>query len=382
MANFCEKCGSRLDANTGLCPRCDMQKVSGAQETGTGHKLRPVYITALLVVVAVLMVLVLKFYPFDHDKAPVYPTETESTEKVRAVLRSDYEAQSDDGDPAPAYSVFGSDIGKESIDSIQFLSSLAGAPDDAWDVSEAGNRSVLAWVTPSGDKRYDLFIAGDGGVWAPEDCTYLFAEYRWAKSLDFNNAFFVDGCRSMRGMFFHNQFITELDLSGWDTSSVTDMSEMFCFCSSIRELDLAPLDTSSVTDMSAMFSRCGFTGRLDLSGFDTSSVTDMSDLFFQSWLLQEVDLSSFDTSRVTDMSSAFYGCESLEELDLSSFDTSSVTDSTALLLGGTRLEKLTIGTNFDVGILLDEADTMSFMSENGTINGYPWEDFLDQYRSA
>ena len=382
MANFCEKCGSRLDANTGLCPKCDMQKVSGKQGAGTGHKLRPVYIAALLAVMAVLMVLVLKLFTFGREEAPVYPTETEPTEKVRAVLRSDYEVQSDDGGPAPAYSVFGSDISKDSIDSIQFLSSLADAPDDAWDVSEAGNGSVLAWVTPSGDKRYDLFIAGDGGVWAPEDCTYLFAEYRWANSLDFNNAFFAAGCKSMRGMFFHDQFITELDISGWDTSSVTDMRAMFCFCSSLQELDLAPLDTSSVTDMSAMFSRCESMEKLDLSGFDTSSVTDMSDLFFQSWDLKEVDLSSFDTSRVTNMSSAFYGCESLKELDLSSFDTSSVTDSTALLWGGTTLEKLTIGANFDVGILLDAADTMSFMTENGTINGYPWEDFLDQYRGA
>ena len=380
MANFCEKCGSRLDANTGLCPRCDMQKVSGKQETGVGHKLRPVYIALLLVAAAALAVFVLTI----SYAVSARPAETKSPEpeKVRAVLRSDYEAQSDNGGPAPAYSVFESDISKESIDSIQFLSSLADAPDDAWDVSEAGNGSVLAWVTSSGKEQYDLFIAGDGGVWAPKDCTYLFAEYRWAKSLDFNNAFFVDGCRSMRGMFSHDQFITELDLSGWDTSSVTDMSAMFCFCSSIQKLDLAPLDTSSVTNMRAMFSRCESIEKLDLSGFDTSSVTDMSDLFFQSWDLKEVDLSSFDTSRVTNMSSAFYGCESLEELDLSSFDTSSVTDSTALLWGGTTLEKLTIGANFDVGILLDAADTMSFMSENGTINGYPWEDFLDQYRSA
>ena len=381
MANFCEKCGSRLDANTGLCPRCGVQKVSGTQETGTGHKLRPVYITVLLVVVAVLMVLVLKFFAFNRD-VPAYPDETQSTEKVHAVLRSDYEAISEDGGPAPSDSVFGSNIGKESIDSIRFLSSLAGAPDDAWDVSEAGNGSVLAWVTSSGKEQYDLFIAGDGGVWAPKDCTYLFAEYRWAKSLDFNNAFFVDGCRSMRGMFSHDQFITELDLSGWDTSSVTDMSAMFCFCSSIQKLDLAPLDTSSVTNMRAMFSRCESIEKLDLSGFDTSSVTDMSDLFFQSWNLKEVDLSSFDTSRVTDMSSAFFCCESLEELDISNFDTSAVEDSSLFLSGSVCLEKLTIGTKFDVGILLDEADEVTFMSKNGTINGYPWVDFLDQYRSA
>lgn len=381
MANFCEKCGSRLDANTGLCPRCGVRKVSGTQETGKGHKLRPVYITVLLVVVAVLMVLVLKFFAFNRD-VPAYPAETQSTEKVHAVLRSDYEAISEDGGPAPSDSVFGSNIGKESIDSIQFLNSLAAAPDDAWDVSEAGNRSVLAWVTPSGNERYDLFIAGDGGVWAPEDCTYLFAGYRWMKSLDFNNSFFVRNCKSMRGMFSDDRFITELDLSGWNTSSVTDMSGMFHFCGSIRELNLYPFDTSSVTDMSAMFSRCEFMERLDLSGFDTSSVTDMSDMFFQSGMLKEVNLSSFDTSRVVDMSCAFFGCESLEELDLSSFDTSSVADSTAILWGGTSLEKLTIGTDFDVGILLEEADSMPFMSEDGTINGYPWEDFLDQYRSA
>lgn len=380
MANFCEKCGSRLDANTGLCPRCDMQKVSGKQETGAGHKLRPVYIALLLVAAAALTVFVLTIsYAVSARPAEAKLPEPE---KVRAVLRSDYEAQPDDGGPAPAYSVFGSDISKESIDSIQFLSSLAGAPDDAWDVSEAGNGSVLAWVTPSGKERYDLFIAGDGGVWAPEDCTYLFAEYRWANSLDFNNAFFADGCKSMRGMFFHDQFITELDLSGWDTSSVTDMHAMFCFCSSLQELDLAPLDTSSVTDMSAMFSRCESMERLDLSGFDTSSVTDMSDLFFQSWDLKEVDLSSFDTSRVVDMSFAFFCCESLKKLDISSFDTFSVTDSTAFLSGSVCLEKLTIGTKFDVDILLDGEDTVSFMSEDGTINGYPWEDFLDQYRSA
>ena len=378
MANFCEKCGSRLDTNTGLCPRCGVRKVSGTQETGTGHKLRPVYITVLLVVVAVLMVLVLKFFAFNRD-VPAYPAETQSTEKVHAVLRSDYEAISEDGGPAPSDSVFGSNIGKESIDSIRFLNSLAAAPDDAWDVSEAGNRSVLAWVTPSGNERYDLFIAGDGGVWAPEDCTYLFAGYRWMKSLDFNNSFFVRNCKSMRGMFSDDRFITELDLGGWNTSSVTDMSGMFHFCGSIRELNLYPFDTSSVTDMSAMFSRCEFMERLDLSGFDTSSVTDMSDMFFQSGMLKEVNLSSFDTSRVVDMSCAFFGCESLEELDLSSFDTSSVADSTAILWGGTSLEKLTIGTDFDVGILLEEADSMPFMSEDGTINGYPWEDFLARF---
>lgn len=130
---------------------------------------------------------------FSSDTAlglPVYPASAESAEANRPVLKSDYEISTDQetlGEAIPAYNVFGSTISKECIDPIKFLSSLTEAPEDAWDVSEVGDRSVLAWITPTSEDRYDLFIAGEGGVWAPEDSTYLFAEYRWMESLDFNN---------------------------------------------------------------------------------------------------------------------------------------------------------------------------------------------------
>ena len=210
---------------------------------------------------------------------------------------------------------------------------------------------MLAWVTPVGDYgMYKLFIAGDGGVWAPEDCSYLFAGYRWANSLDFNNTFFVSGCRTMRGMFYRDEFLTKLDFSGWDTSSVTDMSEMFYFCGSLENFDLRSLDTSSVTDMSFMFSRFGGTDTLDLSSLDTSSVTDMSNMFFQAW--------------------------NLRNLNLSGFNTSSVKNSEGFLWGPLELEKLTVGPKFDRKILINSAKTNPFMVENGTINGTPWRTFL------
>lgn len=267
------------------------------------------------------------------------------------VLRPDYDARSDNGEAGPTYDVFGSSVSKESIASIKFLDSLADAPYDAWDVSEAGDSSVLAWVTPVGDYgMYALSIAGDGGVWAPEDCSYLFAYYRWMTSLDFNNAFCVSGCRTMRGMFLRDEFLTGVDFSGWNTSTVTDMSQMFCFCSSLKDFDFRYLDTASVTNMSDMFSRFGGTDTLDLSSFDTSSVTDMSYMFFQSW--------------------------NLRNLDLSSFDTSSVKMSEGFLWGPLELEKLTIGSKFNRTILINSAKTNLFMVENGTINGKPWRTFL------
>ena len=93
-------------------------------------------------------------------------------------------------------------------------------------------------------------------------------------------------------------------------------------------------------------------------------------------MLRDLNLSSFDTSHTVNMNSTFYSCTSLKKLDLSSFDTSSVRDSLAFLLGGVTLEELTIGPAFDYSILLNDAEILPFMEEDGTINGQPWMTFL------
>ena len=59
-------------------------------------------------------------------------------------------------------------------------------------------------------------------------------------------------------------------------SSVTDMSGMFSSSSSFNG-DISGWDVSSVTDMSYMFLHSSFNG--DISGWDVSSVTDMSYMF-------------------------------------------------------------------------------------------------------
>ena len=119
---------------------------------------------------------------------------------------------------------------------------------------------------------------------------------------------------------------TYLNLSGLDTSSVTDMREMFSGCSGLTSLDLSDLDTSSVTDMRYMFDRCSGLTSLDLSDLDTSSVTTMYSMFGDCSGLTSLDLSGLDTSSVTNMEFMFNGCSGLTSLDLSDLDTSSVTD--------------------------------------------------------
>ena len=44
---------------------------------------------------------------------------------------------------------------------------------------------------------------------------------------------------------------------------------------------------------------------LNLSSFDTSQVTEMSNMFYNTPNLTSLDLSTFDTSKVTDMNSIF-----------------------------------------------------------------------------
>ena len=145
--------------------------------------------------------------------------------------------------------VFQSGILRKNVASITFLDTVTDAPEDAWDVSDEGNGRVLAWVTGQAP-AYDLYIAGRGGVRAPENCFGLFAGYANAASITFGTAF--------------------------DTSEVTDMGSMFTLCVKLTNLDVHNFDTSHVTDMHYMFSGCYSLTDLDLSSFDFSNVENYS----------------------------------------------------------------------------------------------------------
>ena len=120
-----------------------------------------------------------------------------------------------------------------------------------------------------------------------------------------------EGLNYMGSMFCNCYNLTALDLSNFDTSSVTDMSALFFYCDNLTALDLSSFNTSNVTNMNDMFANCDNLTTLDVSGFDTSNVKDMNSMFFYCSNLTELDLSNFDTSNVTDMDSMFYNCCSL-----------------------------------------------------------------------
>ena len=63
----------------------------------------------------------------------------------------------------------------------------------------------------------------------------------------------------MLGMFYGCRNLISLDLSNFNTSSVTNMEYMFYNCKNLISLDLSNFNTSSVTSMRDMFYGCNST---------------------------------------------------------------------------------------------------------------------------
>ena len=78
----------------------------------------------------------------------------------------------------------------------------------------------------------------------------------------------------MSTMFYNCSSLTSLDVTNFDTLSVTDMSGMFRACASLTSLDVTNFDTLSVTDMSGMFRGC--TSLTDLVGVEDFNIEGLN----------------------------------------------------------------------------------------------------------
>ena len=119
-----------------------------------------------------------------------------------------------------------------------------------------------------------------------------------------------------------------------NTENVTDMSDMFRFCSSLTSLDVTHFNTGNVTSMADMFSSCPRLAELDVTHFNTANVKDMSDMFASCSGLISLDVTNFNTANVTNMRYMFKGCFKLKEIYVSDkFVTDDVIDSKDMFLG-------------------------------------------------
>ena len=266
----------------------------------------------------------------------------------------------------------------DQIRTITLVSTLT-VPDDvvaSWDASFSGDKGVMAWIVESGDKdgvpMYELYIGGNGEIIAPENSTNLFRNYinctainnlelldtssvtnmsQMFKSLpkvtalDVGN-FDTSNVTAMNGMFYDCKSVSTLNVINFNTSKVRRMDGMFQFCYGLTSLDVSNFDTSNVTNMRVMFDECKRLTTIDVSNFNTENVKDMFAMFYDCKSVTNLELSGFDTSNVVDMSEMFYKCSALTTIDLRNFNTENVQDMSSMFEGCAGLTTLDI-TNFD-----------------------------------
>ena len=180
--------------------------------------------------------------------------------------------------------------------------------------------------------------------WDTSNVTDMTSMFAYCSSLQTVN---VDGwdtsnVKNMDDMFCCCESLKNLDLNSWDTSNVESMFGMFQVCLSLEDLQIGNWITSSVKNMGWMFHECKALTSLDVSKWDTSAVTDMSTMFAACESLKMLDVSKWNTANVTDMESTFGACYALEALDVSKWDTSNVTKMENMFYGCGKIKSLDV----------------------------------------
>ena len=149
------------------------------------------------------------------------------------------------------------------------------------------------------------------------------SEYKFTDPMSRVKLIWIKKINSINCLFYHCSNITEVDLSHFDSSDVTDMRFLFNDCRSLTSIDFTDFDTSKVEYMNSMFHDCISLTSVNISNFITNNVIWIGSMFRNCKSLKSIDLSNFVTNNVGQMDFMFYNCVSLTSVNLQNFDFSS-----------------------------------------------------------
>ena len=233
--------------------------------------------------------------------------------------------------------------------------------DKTWDIDEKNKSSLPAWVGTLASSNHRIKkVVFDASFkdFRPTTTKYWFYDLRGLTTIEGLENFNTSEVTDMSEMFYGCSRLISLNFSYLNTSAVTDMSAMFSDCSGLTSLNLSNFNTSSVTNMGSMFRDCSSLTSLNLSNFNTSAVTNMGGMFSGCSRLTSLNISNFNTSKVTYMGGMFEGCSKLTSLNLSNFNTSAVTNMGGMFSGCSRLTSLNI-SNFNTSAVTNMSGMFS-----------------------
>lgn len=161
---------------------------------------------------------------------------------------------------------------------------------------------------------------------------------------------------SLRCMFQGYKTLTEVDLSGLDTSATTLMDNMFQGCSDLEKIDVAAWNTTELASIDYMFDGCTSLKALDMSGWDVGGLTTLTCVFNGCSSLEQIDVSGWDVSQVWSMSGLFAGCSSMAAFDLSIWRTPSLRSTCDMFNGCTQAVSINLS-----GLDLSQVEDMTRM---------------------
>ncbi len=239
-------------------------------------------------------------------------------------------------------------------------------------LSSGTNNRIMCAIKNSPATSVSISVASGQTIALSGNLTNCISECSNIVSIDMTG-FDTSGVTGMKQLFKNNTNLETIILpETFVTTSVTDMSEMFAGCSSLETLDCSKFNTSSVTTMSQMFKDCSSLTTLNVSSFDTthlnsiysmfegcSSLTtvnvssfvipsgvSLNAMFKNCSSLTSINVNSFAPENPTTIAQMFYGCSALTSLDLTSFQTASTSTMEGLFSGCTNLETITVSDKF------------------------------------
>ena len=120
-------------------------------------------------------------------------------------------------------------------------------------------------------------------------------------------------------MFYECCGLKSIDLSGLDTSIVTEMTEMFFGCENLKTVDISNFNMTNVEEMTGMFEKCDALEYVKLVNFNMPKLIKMDSMFYECKNLRSVKVCKIKAPKLKDMSYLFYNCNKLEEVVLVDF---------------------------------------------------------------
>ncbi|WP_304344717.1 BspA family leucine-rich repeat surface protein [Chryseobacterium koreense] len=136
------------------------------------------------------------------------------------------------------------------------------------------------------------------------------------------------GVSSLKAMF-NNTDLSIANIENWQTSTITDMSDMFGKAKNFNS-NIGNWDTAQVTNMHSMFNGASKFNQ-NIGNWNTSNVTSMG-LMFKGAFLFNQNLNNWNTSKVTNMFEMFNYAFAFNG-NISSWDVSKVTQTNRMFAG-------------------------------------------------